>query len=99
MVAGTDPAAPAAADDDSALTAAATARVTHTGRVAVETDFDISNPSVVWNLLVVSHEIGHNLSSSYTHDDCGNSGISEPVDLCDRAAPAAPRSACPASTA
>jgi PKD repeat protein len=45
-------------------------------------NFDINNPAVVWDLLVVSHEIGHNFSSSHTQEYCGIGGISEPVDLC-----------------
>ena len=45
-------------------------------------NFDINNPRVIWDLLVVSHEIGHNFNSSHTHDYCGIGGISQPVDLC-----------------
>ena len=45
-------------------------------------NFDINNPGVIWDLIVVSHEIGHNFSSSHTHDYCGNGGVSQPVDLC-----------------
>ncbi len=45
-------------------------------------NFDINNPAVVWDLLVVSHEIGHNFNSSHTHNYCGIGGVSDPVDLC-----------------
>jgi PKD repeat protein len=45
-------------------------------------NFDINNPGVVWDLLVVSHEIGHNFNSSHTQDYCGIGGVSDPVDLC-----------------
>ena len=45
-------------------------------------NFNISNPSVVWDILVVTHEIGHNFSSYHSHDYCGIGGNSEPVDLC-----------------
>jgi len=44
--------------------------------------FDISSPGVVWDLLVVTHEIGHNFDSSHTHDYCGVGGVADPVDLC-----------------
>lgn len=39
-------------------------------------NFNIANPSVVWDIYVVSHEIGHNFSSPHTH--C----YSPPVDQC-----------------
>jgi len=45
-------------------------------------NFNISNPSVVWDVLVVTHEIGHNFNSLHTHDYCGIDGNSAPVDLC-----------------
>gem|GEM_PF-1728174 len=45
-------------------------------------NFDINNPNVVWDLLVVSHEIGHNFNSRHTQDYCGIGNNSDPVDLC-----------------
>lgn len=45
-------------------------------------NFDINNPGVIWDLIVVSHEIGHNFDSSHTQDYCGTGGVSDPVDLC-----------------
>ncbi len=44
--------------------------------------FDIGNPSVVWDLLVVSHEIGHNFNSPHTHCYGGLGGNANPVDTC-----------------
>jgi hypothetical protein len=38
--------------------------------------FNISNPSVVWDIFVVSHEVGHNFNSGHTH--C----YEPPVDQC-----------------
>ena len=44
-------------------------------------DFNISSPSVVWDIYVVSHEVGHNFNTGHTHcyvppvDQCwGNDG-------------------------
>jgi cysteine-rich repeat protein len=40
--------------------------------------FDLSNPSQIWDVLVVTHEIGHNLGTPHTHcygppvDECYN---------------------------
>lgn len=45
-------------------------------------NFDIDNPSIVWDIMVVSHEIGHNFSSPHTHCYAGIGGSSEPVDKC-----------------
>lgn len=45
-------------------------------------NFNINDPSVIWDILVVTHEIGHNFDSSHTHDYCGIGGNSNPVDLC-----------------
>jgi hypothetical protein len=42
-----------------------------------------SNPaSVVWDVFVVLHEIGHNFASPHTHDYCNFGGSSQPVDRC-----------------
>jgi len=43
--------------------------------------FDLSNPSSVWDVIVFTHEIGHNLGSPHTH--C----YSPPVDKCYAAEP------------
>jgi hypothetical protein len=45
-------------------------------------NFNIDNPSVVWDILVVSHEIGHNFNSPHTHCYGGIDGVADPVDPC-----------------
>ena len=45
-------------------------------------DFQISNPQPVWDLVVVTHEIGHNFNSLHTHDYQGIGNNSNPVDAC-----------------
>jgi hypothetical protein len=41
------------------------------------------NPSnVVWDIVVVQHEIGHNFSSPHTHDYCNIGGSALPIDNC-----------------
>ncbi|MFN2376965.1 MAG: M12 family metallo-peptidase [Candidatus Binatia bacterium] len=42
----------------------------------LEGDFDIDNPSSVWDIVVTTHELGHNFGSHHTH--C----YSPPVDNC-----------------
>jgi hypothetical protein len=44
--------------------------------------FDIDNPSVMWDITAVTHEIGHNFSSPHTHDYCNVGGNANPVDRC-----------------
>ena len=45
--------------------------------------FDIDNPGIGWDIMVVSHEIGHNFNSPHTHcyGGIGANGI-PPVDGC-----------------
>ena len=38
--------------------------------------------SVVWDIIVVSHEIGHNFNSPHTQDYCNYGGSPDPVDRC-----------------
>lgn len=45
-------------------------------------DFDIDNPSIVWDIMAVSHEIGHNFSSPHTHCYGNIGGNANPVDQC-----------------
>jgi hypothetical protein len=44
--------------------------------------FSLSNPRAVWDMVVVTHEIGHNFNSPHTHSYCNIGGISQPVDEC-----------------
>ena len=45
-------------------------------------DFQLNNPQPVWDLVVVTHEIGHNFNSPHTHDYEGIGNNSNPVDAC-----------------
>jgi hypothetical protein len=49
---------------------------------AMSGSFNLSNPRAVWDMIVVTHEIGHNFNSPHTHDYCGIGGNSQPVDEC-----------------
>lgn len=44
--------------------------------------FNIANPTVVWDIMGVSHEIGHNFNSPHTHCYNNIGGSSSPVDQC-----------------
>ncbi|QQS54894.1 MAG: hypothetical protein IPM89_03375 [Candidatus Competibacteraceae bacterium] len=44
--------------------------------------FQIGNPQPVWDIIVVTHEIGHNFNSPHTHCYSGIDGNSNPVDAC-----------------
>jgi hypothetical protein len=44
--------------------------------------FNINNPTVMWDILAVSHEIGHNFNSPHTHCYNGIGGSTSPVDQC-----------------
>jgi len=45
-------------------------------------NFNILSPGVVWDILVVSHEIGHNFNSPHSHCYNNIGGSSAPVDQC-----------------
>lgn len=50
--------------------------------MGLDGDFDIQSPGSVWDIVVVSHEIGHNFNSPHTHCYAGLEGNDEPIDKC-----------------
>ena len=44
--------------------------------------FNITNPTVMWDIMAVAHEIGHNFNSPHTHCYNGIGGSASPVDQC-----------------
>ena len=48
----------------------------------IQGSFNADNPSQVWDIIAVSHEIGHNFDSPHTHCYNGLGGSSQPVDGC-----------------
>ena len=44
--------------------------------------FSAATPSLVWDVLGVTHEIGHNFDSPHTHCYGGVGGVAQPVDQC-----------------
>ena len=44
--------------------------------------FNINNPTVMWDIVAVSHEIGHNFNSPHSHCYNGIGGSSSPIDQC-----------------
>lgn len=49
---------------------------------SLNADFDIAHPASLWDIYVVSHEIGHSFDSPHTHDYCNIGGNRKPVDAC-----------------
>ncbi|PYQ65280.1 MAG: hypothetical protein DMF53_05805 [Acidobacteria bacterium] len=45
-------------------------------------NFDINNPTVVWDIYSTSHEIGHNFGSPHSHCYNGLEGNASPIDKC-----------------
>lgn len=48
----------------------------------LEGDFDFDNPAVVWDIVAVTHEIGHNFNSPHTHCYAGLEGNANQIDQC-----------------
>ena len=48
----------------------------------LDINFNPTNPNVVWDIVVVSHEIGHNFNSPHTHCYNGIGGVAASVDNC-----------------
>lgn len=44
--------------------------------------FNINNPTVMWDIMAVSHEIGHNFNSPHTHCYAGIGGNASTIDQC-----------------
>jgi hypothetical protein len=45
-------------------------------------NFNVNSPSVVWDILAVSHEIGHNFGSPHSHCYQNIGGNASPIDQC-----------------
>lgn len=48
----------------------------------IDGNFDPDSPTVLWDILAVSHEIGHNFNSPHTHCYGGIGGNANAVDSC-----------------
>jgi len=55
--------------------------------------------SVVWDIMVVQHEIGHNFNSPHTHDYCNLGGNALPIDNCAAGCQAGATTGLPSCTA
>jgi hypothetical protein len=44
--------------------------------------FNVNNPTVMWDIMAVSHEIGHNFNSPHTHCYANIGGNPSPIDQC-----------------
>lgn len=50
--------------------------------MGIDGGFDAGDPAVVWDMMGVAHELGHNFGSPHTHCYNGYGGNPEPVDQC-----------------
>jgi hypothetical protein len=48
----------------------------------IDGNFDFDNPAVLWDIVAVTHEIGHNFNSPHTHCYANVGGNSNPIDKC-----------------
>lgn len=48
----------------------------------IDGTFSIASPQVIWDVVAVMHEIGHNFNSPHTHCYNGLGGNGQPVDEC-----------------
>jgi hypothetical protein len=49
---------------------------------SIDGNFNPASPNKVWDIIAVSHEIGHNFNSPHTHCYNGLGGNANPVDQC-----------------
>ncbi len=48
----------------------------------IDGNFNINSPSIVWDIMAFTHEIGHNFNSPHTHCYAGLEGNANPIDQC-----------------
>ncbi|MEO1085027.1 MAG: M12 family metallo-peptidase, partial [Acidobacteriota bacterium] len=49
----------------------------------MDANFDLDNPTFVWDVYGWNHEVGHNFNSPHTHCYNGVGGSNDPVDACE----------------
>lgn len=48
----------------------------------IDANFDLDNPSVLWDIVATAHELGHNFNSPHTHCYQGLEGNAASIDEC-----------------